>query len=237
MDDNFIKIINSTYRLLDFFPDNDPLKGKSKEKALKILENLALVSESIGWSSLKNERVKIELSDDIEILKGYLQLGKYQGWIGGINYLILNKELDELLIKMRPIKTATVGVIGHQLNTKINLNDSVEAKKEDTKKQTKIREDLKKEISILKNIDQPGKISERQEKILKIISNKGDVQVADIIKQIPNITKRTIRRDMDDLLNKAKIIRRGEWNKVSYQINPNQVNDIKVNSKTSHFSA
>lgn len=237
MDDNFIKIINSTYRLLDFFPDNDPLKAKAKERALKILENLSLVLESAGWSSLKNERVKIELSDDIEILKGYLQLGKYQGWIGGINYLILNKELDELLIKMRPIKTVTVGVIGHQLNAKINLNDSLEVKKEDTKKQTKIREDLKREIAIVKNIDQSGKISERQEKILKIISNKGDVQVADIIKQIPNITKRTIRRDIDDLLNKEKIIRRGEWNKVSYQINPNQVNDIKVNSKTSHFSA
>src|SRR3989344_525485 len=60
-------------------------------------------------------------------------------------------------------------------------------------------------------------LSERQNKILSILSRKEKVQVSDIIKEIPKITKRTIRRDLDDLLKKGKIVRVGEWNQVFYK--------------------
>ncbi len=58
----------------------------------------------------------------------------------------------------------------------------------------------------------------RQKAILQLMRVQGKVQVADIIKKIPSVTKRTVRRDLDDLLKKKAIVRMGEFNQVFYQI-------------------
>ena len=56
MKEDFIKIINETYKIIDFFPDADPLKVKTKERLLMVLENLTLISGAEGWISLKKEK-------------------------------------------------------------------------------------------------------------------------------------------------------------------------------------
>jgi DeoR/GlpR family transcriptional regulator of sugar metabolism len=43
-------------------------------------------------------------------------------------------------------------------------------------------------------------------------------QVMDLQKVLPDITKRTIRRDLEDLLRASKIMRMGEFNQVFYKI-------------------
>src|SRR3989338_9857228 len=78
---NIIKTTNATYKLLDFFPDSDPLKNKAKEKVLAIMENLTLISDAKGWISLKKEKAAAELLDDIDVLEAYFKLAKYQRWI------------------------------------------------------------------------------------------------------------------------------------------------------------
>lgn len=223
--EDFIKIINATYKLLDFFPDSDPLKYKAKEKALKVLENLTLISDASGWVSLQKEKASAELLDDIEILKNYLKLGKYQGWIGGINFLILLKEYDNIKSQITP----PIGSIRHSLEVaskaKIHIEPELKVAEKTTHKTNKkepnnespLRADMPLQIIPPEITDSQRKISERQEKILDIIYGRGKAQVSDIIKEIPNITKRTIRRDLDELLKKAKIVRNGEWNKVFYQ--------------------
>ncbi len=215
---DFIKVINATYKLLDFFPEGDPLKYKAKEKALAILENLTLVSDSSGWVSLKTifseDRGKAieQLLDDIEILDMYLKLGKEQGWIGGVNFLIITKEYrkikSNISIPKFPIPRVALGIIqGLPLDEKPRLgNISVQG------------EALEKPI--LKVLKTLKGYSERQRKILQILTSREKAQVADIIKEIPNITKRTIRRDLDDLLKGGRIIRVGEWNQVFYTISP-----------------
>jgi len=70
---------------------------------------------------------------------------------------------------------------------------------------------------IPKNITPKSKeLSGRQAKILELLSLKGKVQVSDIIKEIPSITKRTIRRDLDTLLKSKVIDRTGKFNQVFY---------------------
>ncbi len=234
MEDNFIKIINATYRLLDFFPDNDPLKNKAKEKALKILENLSLISDSSGWLSLKDEKVKVDLSDDIKILKSYLHLGKHQGWVGGINFLILQQEYERLLDKVRPLRNSVVSSLEVKKDEVLKQDKSAEPEVKEENKQRKIGGSRQSVVALPITKDLNNKAIKRQEKILMIISKKGGAQVADIIKEIPNITKRTIRRDIDDLLKGSRIIRYGEWNKVFYQIHSNKANEDKIPPQTEH---
>lgn len=225
MKENFVKVINATYKLLDFFPDSEPLKYKAKERALKVLENLTLISDVSGWVSLQKERASAELLDDIEVLKNYLQLGKYQGWVGGINFLILLKEYDKIksqithpkgnikLAITQKVESIMVG-ISPEAGNKLSSVD--QAPKDNKPNNSPLKTNLQPPLA--KTDGQQEKTPERQEKILNIIGNMRKAQVSDIIKEIPNITKRTIRRDLDELLKKAKIVRSGEWNKISYQI-------------------
>ncbi len=89
---------------------------------------------------------------------------------------------------------------------------------------TKEYQKMKDNIEIPKDIakssvkyDRIEKYSQRQSKILEILNKKENAQVSDFIKELPKVTKRTIRRDLDDLLKRGKISRAGEWNQVFYQ--------------------
>jgi len=206
MDDGFIKIINTTYKVLDFFPENEPLKNKAKEKVLSVLDNLTLISNAEGWASLQKEKASVQLLNDIEILETYLRLAKYQGWIDGVNLLILTKEYNQI---KNNINVSTRFI---ENRMKLMSIDSEKEKKYDNKKD-------KKEISKIENneIKKSKDYSDRQNKILDILTSKEKAQVSDIIKEIPDITKRTIRRDLDNLLKRGDIVRVGEFNQVFYQ--------------------
>jgi predicted HTH transcriptional regulator len=74
-----------------------------------------------------------------------------------------------------------------------------------------------------KTISPTGKFSAsksliRQEKILAIVARNDKTQVSDIIKQLPNVTKRTIRRDLDDLIKRGEVARMGSWNQIFYKL-------------------
>lgn len=128
--------------------------------------------------------------DDIAVLENYLKLGVSQGWLNNMNFLIIIKE--------------------YQL-----IKDSLQ--KEISNVKPKILKDIEPKSVINKWGDTGEKYTPRQGKILEILSKKEKAQVADLIKQIPKVTKRTIRRDLDDLLKRGKIVRVGEWNQVFYQ--------------------
>lgn len=62
------------------------------------------------------------------------------------------------------------------------------------------------------------KHSKRHKKILELMSGREKTQVGDIVKELGNVTKRTVRRDIDELLGQNKIIRFGEFNQVFYRV-------------------
>ena len=61
-------------------------------------------------------------------------------------------------------------------------------------------------------------ITGRQAKILEFLKKGNTAQVMDLQAILPNVTKRTIRRDLDELIKLGKIVRTGEFNQVSYKI-------------------
>ncbi len=63
----------------------------------------------------------------------------------------------------------------------------------------------------------PG-IPDRQSKILSFLKENGRVQVWQVKQILPEVTKRTLRRDFDRLLGQGVIERIGERNKTSYQL-------------------
>lgn len=221
---NGVKITNAVYKLLDFFPDSDPLKNKAKEKALAALEGLTLISGAKDWVSLKNyfsenkEKIIMQVLGDIDVLENYLEIGKSQGWLDSINFLIIIKEYQKLKSEIGHLRNnKNLEIFSHiklEAENKI-LKQSLPSEKSFTIKEiSHTEQNLTKGAS---NSVSSGKKTERQKKILQILNSREKIQVADIIKEIPNVTKRTLRRDLDDLLKTNTIVRVGKWNQVFYK--------------------
>jgi len=61
-------------------------------------------------------------------------------------------------------------------------------------------------------------ISPRKKKILEILRKKGKLRVAELQGFFPGISKRTLRRDLENLLRRKLIKRVGEWSQVFYKV-------------------
>jgi DNA-binding transcriptional ArsR family regulator len=189
--DKYLKLTNIVYKILEFFPESDPLKNRAKDKALAIMDNLISVKETNGWASFQKEKTKAQLSEDIDILLGYLWIGKSQGWLNSVNYLIIANEFEKIKSDIKPIIAS--------------IQKPVE----------------KSEPVIIKEKEQTTpsfKITVRQKKILEFLGKNEKAQVMDLQIVLPDITKRTIRRDLDELLEAGKIARFGEFNQVFYKL-------------------
>lgn len=210
MQNKFLKLTNAVYRLLDFFPEDDPLRNRIKEKALSIMEDLTLIFNDDGWVSIgdflsqSREKVKIHILEDIKVLLNYLEIAKSQGWLSDINFFIISREYEKIkkdtgfpvIIEnqtqklLEPVLNTTLGGPGNKAGGH--------------------------QFFIAKNAEK--EFSGRQNKIIEFLERNQKAQVADLMAVLPKVTKRTVRRDLDELLKKGKIKRQGEFNRVFYKL-------------------
>ena len=80
------------------------------------------------------------------------------------------------------------------------------------------REERQKAQQPSRQIPSARSLSFRQSKIVEILQTKEKAQVWELQKILPEVTKRTLRRDLDDLLGRKLIERQGEWNAVFYRL-------------------
>lgn len=211
MEEKFIKLTNAVYKVLEFFPEADPLKARAKDKALVIMDNLSLVFGTQGWASMQKESAKHWLSEDIDLLLSYLKIGQKQGWLSPINYIIISNEYEKLKKEIRPAS----GYPAKEMTQKLPNMDTPVISHQPAQTPP--------EPVLLANGERFSvNLSDRQKKILKFLEEKEKAQVMDLQTVLPDITKRTIRRDLDELLKMGKIIRIGEWSQVVYKIAENQ---------------
>ena len=239
---NGAKLTNTVYRLLEFFPESDPLKNRAKDKALAIMEHLTLLNETRrlpagrqGWATFADvfseEKIKVKLVEDIDILLGYLWIGKSQGWLNSVNCLITSNEYEKIKNDIKqiigPVKELTQKLPGIDLPSQVLRSEISEGESPTIEQKTQITADpvlnnTGVEDDMTPSFDKAEfastKALARQEKILGFLAKNEKAQVMDLMAILPNITKRTIRRDLYDLLQGAKIIRAGSFNQVSYKL-------------------
>ncbi|MCX6723803.1 MAG: DeoR family transcriptional regulator [Candidatus Staskawiczbacteria bacterium] len=205
MENKYLKLTNTVYKVLDFFPESDPLKHRAKDKALAIMDHLVLINQNSGWMSFQNEKTKVQLLEDIEILLGYFWIGKSQGWLNSVNFLIIANEYEKIKRELAPVIESTQKLPGI---------DNALRPKEGTQEIREPTLDNVVEKLTSDNFD----ASDRQKQILEFLSKNDKAQVMDLQTILPDITKRTIRRDLDGLLETGKIVRSGDFNQVFYSL-------------------
>lgn len=246
MERKFLKLTNTAYKALEFFPESDPLKNRAKDRVLAIMENLTLIFGTSGWASLQKEKAKIQLTEDIDILLGYFWIGKCQGWLSAINCLILSNEYEKIKKEINQTPEFTQKLPGMNASLIPKESPSAEgqgppspssfAEASEGKKATEGQGTQKAPESVLRDdtgVDEKSaplylitdrqnppshEVTARQRKILDFLRENEKAQVMDLQTILPDVTKRTIRRDLDELLQAGKIERLGEFNQVFYKI-------------------
>lgn len=193
--DYLIKILQTTnelYRITLLFPKKEPLRYKIRGFANDVLANfVSLPSES-------NMPIRVTLVKEsekiLEVINNFLEVAKTQNWVNPNDILNLQREYSKMREEL--------------------VKFEVEEK---TKKLPGIIKEEPVEEFLSKETEKPELI-ERQEKILKILREKGKAQVWEIKDTFPDITKRTLRRDFKNLVKEGLVERIGEKNATFYQI-------------------
>lgn len=202
--EKILNLINDLYRITSLFPKKEPLKYKMREVGDELLFYFvsleSLKSENPG-SFAKDSKSKIkesifEIEKNIEIIDNYFDVAKWQNWASYFDIL-------ELQNKYRYLKEWVKEEIED-----LPLDKSIISKEEN-------------KVKIEKTEKTEPILTERQKKIISFLKNNSKAQVSEITKILPDVAKRTLRRDFLDLMKKGVVSRIGEKNNTYYSIKIN----------------
>ena len=187
--DYFIQLTANLYRLTLLFPKKEPLRYKTRELADDILANSTLI---LRGSFHKSKNLILETEKDLEVLNSFFEIAKNQNWVSPFDVLEVQKEYSKIGEEIKKLSGST-------LPTTEAVSSEAEPREVDPRKVE-------------------GRGSGRQEKILEILKEKGKAQVWELKQIFPEVSKRTLRRDFENLLNQGFIERMGERNETFYQL-------------------
>jgi hypothetical protein len=198
-----IDITNKLYKLTLLFPKKEPLRYKMREVGDRILESATILEvfhnpilrdSFLPVDNLKKKDLIFELISDLDVIISYFEVAKYQNWVSYFDILEIKEKYDK--IKDNLIK---------DFNSKIDKK--VEEKKAIIEQPVKL---IKEEKS--KDLDS------RKEKILNFLKEKKQIQVWEVKELLPDVSKRTLRRDFEHLLKLGLVQRIGERNETFYKL-------------------
>jgi len=172
------------------------------------------MADDILADSINNQHP--ELVKRLEVLDSFFEVAKVQNWVSPYDILAIQKEYDILKgeLKKEKIENQTLPFAeGFGSASPASADNSVD-NSEKKEKPLVVLESRSVSTQAL-----PTKsMSERQEMILAFLRENGRVQVWQVKQILPEVTKRTLRRDFEQLLEQGLIERIGERNDTFYQL-------------------
>ncbi len=243
MDKNsLIQLTNNLYRLTLLFPKKEPLRYKMREVADDILADLIKQVAEVRPPQLKNKITEDEPLSDLEVLDGFFEVAKEQNWVSPEEILKLQENYSKLGEEDKSSSLPlTAARVKDELKTEtdlemtltlpldksknvcssssfVSLGQDKEAKDEFIMLPLKEDKSSSHPFAAAREAEENFSISERQEKILAFLKEQGRAQVWQIKQVLPEVTKRTLRRDFESLLKKRLVERTGERNNTFYQV-------------------
>jgi hypothetical protein len=141
---------------------------------------------------------------DLEALNRFFEVAKVQNWVSPFDVLAIQKEYDNIREELNLISEKTPQIFPEtaapRTLSKIINNNNI----------------LPEIISRMPEF-QSSERNERQERILAFLRENGRAQVWEVKQVFPEVTKRTLRRDFEQMLGQGVIERMGEKNSTFYQ--------------------
>jgi len=225
------RLTNEIYRITLLFPKKEPLRYKIREVADDILANL------ITWQVLRNpnpgkllalgekklKELNFGIEKDIEILDSYLAVAENQNWVSSSLILKIKEEYGKITIF--PEKERQEGKKSEE-----EINKELEFRKEAAEEEIDLAlSDVgPKKIPFTleetpEKAEEMSSLDERKKKILEFLKEKQETQVWEVKNIFPGVSKRTLRRDFQKLLNQGLIERLGNRNDTFYRLKREEV--------------
>ena len=153
------------------------------------------VVDDILANSVSNPKKEKETIKDIEILNNFFEVAKAQNWVKLQDILEIQNEYNKIKdsLKTEPEKPEVIHLPpANQYNKEFSPPVMAEA-----------------QLTFNSN---------RKQKIVEILKEKGQTQVWEMKKVFPEVTKRTLRRDFESLFKQGLIERIGERNNTFYRL-------------------
>ena len=141
---------------------------------------------------------------DLEALNRFFEVAKTQNWVSPFDVLAIQKDYDNIREELNLISEKTPQIFSEPAPlrelTQIIDNNNI----------------IPEIISRMPEF-QSSERNERQERILAFLRENGRAQVWEVKQVFPEVTKRTLRRDFEQMLSQGIIERMGEKNNTFYQ--------------------
>ena len=199
MDKNdFINLTIHLYQTTDSLVDEEPLKFLLRKKADEILEKLSQHHFS-DHPTISFEEAR-RLVKDIQSLQSLLKVAEAQEESDRLAFFLLGEEYQRVREELEKVAS-----FPQELEKEEKVEEKVEVEKEETVEKPTLNRYY---------------VSPRQEKIINLLQHQPDLEVNAIAQHFSGVTSRTIRRDLDALLEKSLIKRRKVGKQSFYQVNP-----------------
>jgi hypothetical protein len=246
MKEGLVKITNALYKVTGLFPAKEPLKFAIRKEALDVLF-FYIISEKQNASQLAQKESSLKKSlECLGLLKTYFEIAKQQKWVDARNFLVLEKEylfIEEVIEhdlskinntqKQQQESTIVPESLKEEIIQELKEQAKVELSslsKQEEEKQNNIYYSEKQNQSKnqrLQNLDseKPSgeidyeKLTSIQLKLLELLQGNGQLRPNEINKHFPNLTSRSIRRELKGLKERNIVGTIGTGRSVSYKIN------------------
>ena len=222
--DFFIRLTMAVYKVADILPRQDPLRAQIEDSASKLLASLIfLIQENLITKEQKQSMLPKAIRE-FGVLIAYLNYAKRTSKLNPGNFLVLQREYNKVEKFLRQLHQDTIAADSgvrpapqHQTHSLPDVKFTPHRASSDAGlRPSPLPASPKSRLGDKQ--DSKANLSGRQTRIMEIIRNKPKTQVWELQKVLPEVTKRTLRRDLDNLLYRELIIRQGEWNEVFYQV-------------------
>lgn len=183
--DYLYKLTLAVYRVTDCFPEKEPLRYAIREAAGKIY--------AAGIAGCASSA----LQQNILLLKGYFALAKAQNWVAEENFLVLEKEYEQLLSTTR-----------EENNVRGQTSSKTKAKTTTLGAKELGRKGRKRSIAYSPE--------ERKQKLINLIHQEERITLKDIMERFPGVHKRTLIRDLERLQKEDIIKKEGNGRRTFY---------------------
>ncbi|MDD5750485.1 MAG: DeoR family transcriptional regulator [Candidatus Pacebacteria bacterium] len=202
---HFINLTLGVYRVTDLFPNKEPLRFSLRKKADDILRDLTLTDYYLKDSLSDNKQALNSTLErvlrNVAVLGVYFNISEKQNWVKPENFLVLRAEYGAIDQEAKRLRLEAVKHSG-AVRPSENKEKPKSARSE----------------AVSGNHSAMAGLKSRQQKILRILKERGNSQVQDLNKALPEVTKRTLRRDMDFLLKRGLVARLGDKIRTEYRL-------------------
>lgn len=199
------------YQITLLFPKKEPLRYKMRETATAIFEDFVGLTFSHDFKS-----AGVELLVSLEVLDGFFQVAKKQSWANESDILAIQQEYANFKARIKQGDFGETDTKDQQLRFPEVSEISEFPESGDLNRLTGFAPEVMTagfDGEIIKE-----KVNSRQRTILDFLKENGRAQVWQVKEILPDISKRTLRRDFEYMLKEGIINRIGQRNDTFYQL-------------------